>query len=664
MGLGAKIVDLSLMRQFTYTSILLLLALSFNLGAQENLVPNPSFEEFTDCPKDISHKLQAGDLIIPHWYTPSKGSPDYYNSCSKSYKSRTGKNWIGDLNPEKGEAYIGLLVEDEVREYIQVKLKSPLKAGHVYDLEMLIGRASNTTSATDNIGLLFTHDKILKNSYDNLFAHASFELSDDVEGALISGWQDYHGSYTATGGEQYLTIGNFSVSKEVEKVKGGEYHYCYYFFDFISVIEKYDFSEQIDELNTVFYANEFRNLVWNGGFEYSNNCRQPLMALPIEPNTEIAPFWRTLGTGTPDVFMHCEQSDQSGKKTKEDASYTGKNMAGFIAYHEGGGDLGKNYSEYLLGSLKTPLEAEKDYHISFRLRSSDFSRYAVENIGIRFFKEAPSKLDFDVIDERSDIPYPFDHEISYKDGWVKVEGKVHAQGGEQCFAIGLYGAPNPKRYDVFESGQFNIKERSEDLILPYAYYYVDNVTVSEDSLMSKTRFEDHPESNYVFLLDLGNSMAEDGKLDGAIKSMQELLLHLKPEDKVSLVGMSSKVKILLEEISSKDFEKFDHAIDNLHPKGSPQLNDGLNTGAQLAIDLEIEGGNNHFVVLSDKQLDQKKCEKMMSELNKRGINTHILLLGDEAMEDSNPNKNELVHVHHLPNGIGINKLIQILKEND
>ncbi len=645
--------------------VVLLILWSTGLKAQDNLVPNPSFEEFTECPKDISHKLQAGDVIIPHWYTPSKGSPDYYNSCSKSFKSRTGKNWIGDLDPENGEGYVGLLVEDEVREYIQVKLKEPLKAGHIYELEMLIGRASNTTSASENIGLLFTHDKVLKNGYENLFAQPSFELKDDVAGALISGWQDYHGSYTATGGEQYLTIGNFSVSKEVEKVKGGEYHYCYYFFDFISVSEKYDFSEQIDAQNAQFYANNSKNLVWNGGFEYSNNCRQPLVALPIEPNTEVAPFWRTLGTGTPDVFMHCDQNETSSrKKTTEDASYTGHNMAGFIAYHEGGGALGKNYSEYLFGSLKTPLEAGKDYFISFRLRASDFSRYAVENLGVKFFKEAPSKLNFDIIDEHSDVPYPFDHEISYKDGWVKLAGKFHAQGGEQCFAIGLFGAPNPKRYDVFESGEFNIKERSEDLILPYAYYYIDNVTVSEDSLMSKTRFEDHPESNYVFLLDLGSSMAEDDKLDGAIKSMRELLLHLKPEDKVSLVGMSGKVKILLEEMSSKDFEKFDDVIDHLHPKGSTQLNEGFNEGAQLAMDLEIEEGNNHLVVLSDKILDPNKCKTMVSSLDKKGINTHILLLGEDVSSETLNEDVRLVHVHNLPNGLGVDALIQILKEND
>jgi hypothetical protein len=635
------------------------------LQGQTNLVPNPSFEEFTDCPKDISHKLQAGDMIIPHWFTPSKGSPDYYNSCSKSYKSRTGKNWIGDLKPENGQGYVGLLVEDEVREYIQVKLNEPLKAGHIYELEMLIGRASNTTSATENIGLLFTHDKILKNSYDNLLAQPSFQLSDDLAGALVKGWQDYHGSYTATGGEQYLTIGNFSPSKEIEKVKGpAEYHYCYYFFDFISVSEKYDFSEQIDLQNSSYYANESKNLVWNGGFEYSNNCRLPLSTLPIEPNTEIAPFWRTLGSGTPDVFMHCEQSDQStNRKTKEEASYTGKNMAGFIAYHEGGGHLGKNYSEYLLGSLKEPLQEGKDYYISYRLRASDFSRYAVENLGIKFFNEAPSKLNFDVLDERSDITYPLNHEISYKDGWIKLSGKFHAQGDEQCFAIGLFGAPNPKRYDEFQSGEFSIKERSEDLILPYAYYYLDNVTVSEDSSMSKTRFEDHPESNYVFLLDLGNTMAEDGKLDGAIKSMRELLLHLKPEDKVSLISLSGKVKVLVEEMSSKDFEKFDKVIDHINPKGNTKISDGFKSGTQLVLDLEIEDGNNHFVVLSDQVFDNKSCKEMMSVLDDHGINTHVLILGEEAPEN-NTCTNKLVHVHYLQNGIGTDQLIQILHEND
>ncbi len=43
--------------------------------AAQNLVKNPSFEEFANCPKALGNL--ANDVL--HWSTPTEGSTDYFN---------------------------------------------------------------------------------------------------------------------------------------------------------------------------------------------------------------------------------------------------------------------------------------------------------------------------------------------------------------------------------------------------------------------------------------------------------------------------------------------------------------------------------------------------------------------------------------------------------
>ena len=47
--------------------------LSGSLDAQ-NLVPNPSFEDYTSCPTSV-----AQITLATPWVTPTTGSPDYFN---------------------------------------------------------------------------------------------------------------------------------------------------------------------------------------------------------------------------------------------------------------------------------------------------------------------------------------------------------------------------------------------------------------------------------------------------------------------------------------------------------------------------------------------------------------------------------------------------------
>ena len=66
----------------TGRTVLTLLFMYFstqNSHGQVNLVPNPSFEEYSLCP-DKESQIERVD----GWFSPSNGTPDYYNYCSTS----------------------------------------------------------------------------------------------------------------------------------------------------------------------------------------------------------------------------------------------------------------------------------------------------------------------------------------------------------------------------------------------------------------------------------------------------------------------------------------------------------------------------------------------------------------------------------------------------
>ena len=70
----------------------------------QNLVKNPSFEQFIMCPNDWD---QIDRAIGWQAY---KDSPDYYNTCASVDACSVPKNYIGYQYPASGNAYAGLIL--------------------------------------------------------------------------------------------------------------------------------------------------------------------------------------------------------------------------------------------------------------------------------------------------------------------------------------------------------------------------------------------------------------------------------------------------------------------------------------------------------------------------------------------------------------------------
>src|SRR5689334_17274740 len=114
-------------------TITLLFSLVVHFTFAQNLVPNPSFEQYDTCPSDISQITKAIG-----WYAARK-TPDYFNVCSTDtfqgghYKVSVPTNWVGHRTAASGNAYAGVIScttqSAFYKEYIGAQLITPLQMG-------------------------------------------------------------------------------------------------------------------------------------------------------------------------------------------------------------------------------------------------------------------------------------------------------------------------------------------------------------------------------------------------------------------------------------------------------------------------------------------------------------------------------------------------------
>jgi len=235
----------------TYKQILIILLFFFNIDVfSQNIVSNPSFEVYDNCPEKINQLH-----LCNKWVSTGNGaSPDYFNSCSLynkyiGYSVGVPNNFAGYQNSKTGDGYAGivLLVNDDryfYREYIQGELIEEMILEKEYEIEFFISLAESSSFYSDRISVCLSKKKLLKSDtpYSALHCENSLIIHDlalnDKER-----WISIRSKFIASGGEKYITIGVFVndlTKKEFKKIKKnnvtleGKSH-CYYYIDDVSV---------------------------------------------------------------------------------------------------------------------------------------------------------------------------------------------------------------------------------------------------------------------------------------------------------------------------------------------------------------------------------------------------------------------------------------------
>jgi gliding motility-associated-like protein len=198
-----------------FISVFTLFSKTLCLG-QPNLVPNPGFEEISQCPSPFGEFS-----LLNHWFIVTD-SPDLYSICQPMV-SPLG-NFYGKQLPLSGENYPGAVMYvnngSNGREYFGVKLINKLIAGAEYCVTFYVSLADTCDYAINNIGCLFTKTIPTPTGPGNVINIAPQILNNGVNNPLTSKteWMKIEGSFVAQGDEEYLTIGNFSDDNSTDTI--------------------------------------------------------------------------------------------------------------------------------------------------------------------------------------------------------------------------------------------------------------------------------------------------------------------------------------------------------------------------------------------------------------------------------------------------------------
>jgi len=226
----------------------------------QNLVKNPSFEEFKECPWYIG----MFNNNVFYWSCPNHGSTDFFRACGNT--KETFKNYNGMQSPLTGDAYAGIYCYaiDDYREYIQGELIETLTKDEVYTISFNLSLAEKSSFSIKNISVLFTGERIgykiqnksILNTPQNINKFSNLtdkfinleelktEFSQVFKDPLEAFYEDKNDwmkvtfSYEAKGFEKFITIGNFNSNNttEVNQVLADyEHSFAYYYIDDISV---------------------------------------------------------------------------------------------------------------------------------------------------------------------------------------------------------------------------------------------------------------------------------------------------------------------------------------------------------------------------------------------------------------------------------------------
>lgn len=225
-----------------------------------------------------------------------------------------------------------------------------------------------------------------------------------------------------------------------------------------------------------------QNLVINPSFETISSC-------PIGPSElDKAVPWRDAHQNlvgdtcsTADLFNSCSPLGALGVGVPANilgnqAARTGNGYAGIIVY-EGFALIGcqslfgSGWREYLQGTLTQPLVAGQTYCVTFYVSLADNVKFASNNIGV-YFSNTLINVSCATVGGASNLPFTpqlvyAGPDLIVTNEWQRLQWDYTATGGEQFFAIGNYNNDDNTDYTCVNEGAFN----------PYAYYYVDDVSV-------------------------------------------------------------------------------------------------------------------------------------------------------------------------------------------
>lgn len=206
-------------------------------GFAQNLVPSPSFENNT-CPTGLG---QIGNVVGWSNIGSHTGSPDLLDACV-AVSASTPNNAFGTQAPITGDAYLAFLGYSSAltdwREYAMCQLISPMVAGQDYCVSLHTSVPDNFQLGFSNaLGICFTNTPVAGAGNNSLVTSVTPQIVNTTPVTDKTIWTQLTFTYTAVGGEQYMTLGNFNddASTTLIPSAGGSFNNIFLYIEDVSV---------------------------------------------------------------------------------------------------------------------------------------------------------------------------------------------------------------------------------------------------------------------------------------------------------------------------------------------------------------------------------------------------------------------------------------------
>jgi len=175
--------------------------------AQENLIPNSSFED------TITLNPTEGSFIqnfIPNW---NGWVSIYFNSLIANSYAKTPSNYIGYQNPRTGNAYAAVksssVLLTQKRTYLQTKLKEQLQIGKKYCIKMYASLGDSCLWANNSLQVFFSNDSLDATNTQLIYVQPQINFYNHPSLNNKTDWVELIDTLTSIGTEKWITIGNF-----------------------------------------------------------------------------------------------------------------------------------------------------------------------------------------------------------------------------------------------------------------------------------------------------------------------------------------------------------------------------------------------------------------------------------------------------------------------
>jgi Secretion system C-terminal sorting domain len=212
--------------------ISVILSIYNGLNAQSNLVLNPGLESYYDTSGLGFASFRDG--YVTNWSDPNGGSSDFY--VPNGIGVTPPNNLFGFEFPHNGYCYGGLIFYQNPSswyESIQASFSSSLLAGKTYAIESFVSLADHSICFSD-LGFYFSDTMITEVAGAIIPVTAQYENPVSNLINTHEGWQRITGTYTAHGGENFMSIGIFkpysAMNLDTCAALGGSFDYDHYVF--------------------------------------------------------------------------------------------------------------------------------------------------------------------------------------------------------------------------------------------------------------------------------------------------------------------------------------------------------------------------------------------------------------------------------------------------